>query len=51
MTTVNYTVGKTVRGEYLNIYRSRSFKTHSGASRFAAKLHERPDVTDIRVLS
>lgn len=49
MTTVQYTQAKTVRGEFKNVYKARTFATIAAANKFAETLRQKTNVTDVRV--
>ncbi len=47
--TVQYTVAKTVKGEFKNLYKSRTFTSYSDAVDFANSQRSKSNVTDVRV--
>lgn len=49
MFTVYYTVAKTIKGEFKNLYKKRNFASFSKASAFKGEQDKKPNTTDVRV--
>lgn len=51
MFTVQYTIAKTIKGEFMNLYKSRKFRLLSDATDFYNRMMGQSNVCDVRMFS